>query len=126
MKAESRILSAIYATLLLMIASFGSGCTDAAEPSQASPRSPAAEAYLAAVQGMGLQTDITYSSGEKEVPELPDSRSGDNFSIGKTIGWALLAFMVLALAGSCLPLPQHVRRACWFKWGKSSVCDGRA
>ncbi|AJY45605.1 DUF4129 domain-containing protein [Martelella endophytica] len=98
MKAESRILSAIYATLLLVMASFGSGCTNAAEPSQAPPRSPSGEAYLAAVQGMGLQTDITYSSGEKEAPELPDSRSGDNFSIGKTTGWALLAFMVLALA----------------------------
>jgi hypothetical protein len=98
MKPESRILSAIYAALLLVVASLAVGCTEGTDRPLDPPRGPSGAAYLEAVEGKGLQTGITYSSGEKEVPELPDRPENGDFDIGKSAGWALIAFLVLALA----------------------------
>ena len=98
MKPESRIVSAIYAAFLLVVASLAVGCTEATDRPLDPPRGPAGEAYLEAVEGKGLQTGISYSSGEKEVPELPDRPENGDFDIGKSAGWALIAFLVLALA----------------------------
>ena len=98
MKPESRIVSAIYAALLLVVASLAVGCTEATDRPLDPPRGPSGEAYLDAVEGKGLQTGITYSSGEKEVPELPDRPENGDFDIGKSAGWALIVFLVLALA----------------------------
>ncbi|MEO1988119.1 MAG: DUF4129 domain-containing protein [Martelella sp.] len=91
-------MSAIYAALLLVVASLAVGCTEATDRPLDPPRGPSGVAYLAAVEGRGLQTGITYSSGEKDVPALPDTPENGDFDIGKSAGWALIAFLVLALA----------------------------
>ena len=98
MKPESRIVSAIYAALLLVVASLAVGCTEVTDRPLDPPRGPSGEAYLEAVEGKRLQTGISYSSGEKEVPALPDTPENGDFDIGKSAGWALIAFLVLALA----------------------------
>ncbi|MGV0820260.1 DUF4129 domain-containing protein [Martelella sp. AMO21009] len=94
-------MSAIYAAFLLVVTSLAVGCTEATDRPLDPPRGPSGEAYLEAVEGKGLQTGISYSSGEKEVPEFPegaDRPENGDFDIGKSAGWALIAFLVLALA----------------------------
>lgn len=100
MTAKIRILSALYVAFLLVLA--GAGGAGAAQDGRLldPPRTPSGEAYLDAVRGKGLQTDISYRTAEAEVdePDLPENRGGGSEDLGKTVGWILLGLLLVALA----------------------------